>query len=44
MLIIQKIIHKINTLNIPIEKRIKFKKFFLNEYQQEYISTFIDNL
>lgn len=37
-------IHKINTLNIPIEKRIKFKKFFLNEYQQEYISTFIDNL
>lgn len=37
-------IYQINALNIPIEKRIKFKKFFLNEYQQEYISTFIDNL
>lgn len=37
-------IYHINTLNIPIEIRIKFKKFFLNEYQQEYISTFIDNL
>lgn len=32
----------INTINISLEKRLKFKEFFLKSYQQQYISTFLD--
>lgn len=37
-------IYQINTLNISVAMRLRFKKFFLKSYQQQYISTFIDKL